>query len=65
MDFTGFAAYEFCRAMEAEREVSVVRSQWLRLLRDLRRRDLEQAEQKRRSPKRPNGPLTSAHSPWI
>ena len=66
MDFTGFAAIDIARAMEAEHERAASSRQWLRTLRDLQRREREQSERAARAAAvRPRVTLTGAHTPWI
>jgi len=66
MDFTGFAAIDIARAMEAEHERTAESRQWLRTLRDLQRREREEKERAARATTAaPRVTLTGAHTPWI
>ena len=66
LDFTGFAAIDIAHAMEVERDYTVSRNRWLWVLRDLKRREREVAEQTARTgAARPRPTLTGAHTPWI
>lgn len=65
MDFTGFAAVEISRTLDAEREHAMRNTKWLRELEGLQQVDRARAELPSMRP--PGGPtkLSGAHSPWI
>jgi hypothetical protein len=66
LDFTGFAAIDIARAMEAEHERVAESRQWLRTLRDLRRSEREESERAAQAAvAAPRVSLTGAHTPWI
>ena len=66
LDFTGFAAIDIARAMEAEHERTAESRHWLRTLRELRRREREESERAvRAAAAAPRVTLTGAHTPWI
>jgi hypothetical protein len=65
LDFAGFAALDYSRAIAAERAVQEERAKWRWRLRDLKRH--ERITKSRPAPAPADGPrhLTGAHSPWI
>jgi hypothetical protein len=65
LDFAGYAAQEYSRAIAAEHEHEARRSVWRMRLRDLLRQ--ERATKDKPAPVRAAKPqpLTGAHSPWI